>query len=73
MKDWPEFDIDQKNIGFILKLACPAIPELPSAEDRKKKDERHEKYEKTVPRMMKLKESHYTIMTNRILRLKIIN
>ena len=54
MKDWPEFDIDQKNIGFILKLACPAIPELPSAEDRKKKDERHEKYEKAVTKNDKI-------------------
>jgi len=54
MKDWPEFDIDQKNIGFVLKLACPAMPELPSAEDRKKKDERHEKYEKAVTKNDKI-------------------
>ncbi len=48
MRDWPELDLDTKNVGFILKSDCPAMPELPTAEDRKKKDERHEKFEKAV-------------------------
>lgn len=48
MKDWPEFSIDEKNIGFIFSQACPIIAKLPTAEDRKNKDERHEKFEKAV-------------------------
>ena len=48
MKDWPELDIDNKSIGFILKAACPEMPELPTTTDRKEKDERKDKYEKQV-------------------------
>lgn len=48
MRDWPEFDIDKKNIGFIFSEACPTIASLPTAEDRKNRDELHEKYEKTA-------------------------
>jgi hypothetical protein len=62
MKDWPEFDNDQKNVGFILKLACPALPELPSAEDRRKKDERHEKYEKAVTKNDKIERVSLPIL-----------
>lgn len=54
MQDWTEFDLDQKNIGFIFRAECPRIDKLPTALDRKKKDEREENYEKKVTQQDKI-------------------
>lgn len=54
MKDWTEFDLDQKNIGFIFRAECPRIDKLPTASDRRKKDEREEHFEKKATQQDKI-------------------
>lgn len=55
---WPEFNIDQQNIGFVFSQPCPTEVKLPTAEDRKIQDERHEKYEKAVTSREKIKKKN---------------
>lgn len=56
MKDWTEFNMDEKNLGFIFKTACPEIKNLPSQEDRKKREEREEQYEKAASQKDKIEK-----------------
>ena len=48
MRDWDEFDIDKKNIGFMFNAECPRNETLPSATERKEKEKREETYEKNA-------------------------
>lgn len=48
MRDWTEFDIDKKNIGFVFNAECPRNETLPTEAERKAKESREEKYEKTA-------------------------
>lgn len=48
MKDWPEFDIDNKTIGFILNAECPQNITIPSDEERKAEKQKEEKFEKNI-------------------------
>lgn len=57
MKDWVEFNMDEKNLGFLFKMACPEIKSLPSSEDRKCKEEREERFEKEVTQKDKIEKA----------------
>lgn len=52
--DWIEFDIDEKNIGFMFKMACPTINNLPTKSERKAKEDRDEEFEKKVKKSDKI-------------------
>lgn len=57
MSEWEEFDIDKKNVGFILNSKCP-VDTLPSPKERKQKEIREEKFEKVASRQDKIERKN---------------
>ena len=54
MQKWNEFDIDEKNIGFIFDSECPISETLPTPAERKESETRAENYEKKASKNDKI-------------------